>query len=88
MAEDEGKDQRGDDGLQNDPQRPEQSLFELRNKIAAHKKQKQLTVFPNAFQIDMVPLVLGVDDKIPIQLGGIFGRGVCRHTLREANYRN
>jgi len=73
VAENDGKNQRGEQWLDDEPQRTEDGLFEAGNKIAPHKQSDQVAVVPDVAQLQIPPLFSWSDDEIP---GIIFGCGL------------
>ena len=66
VAENDRKNQRGEQWLDDEPQRTEDGLFEAGNKIAPYKQSDQVAVVPDVAQLQIPPLFAGGDDQVPI----------------------
>jgi hypothetical protein len=56
----------GKDGLYYMPERPENGLLVLSNKITFHKKQQQVTVLPYFFQVKVEQPAFRLNYEIPM----------------------
>ena len=73
VAENDRKNQRGEQWLDDKPQRTQNSLFVTRNKVAPYKQSNQVAVVPDVPQLQIPPLFSWSDDEIP---GIIFSCGL------------
>ena len=73
VAENDGEDEGGREGLDDEPQRTQDGLLVTRNKIAPHKQSDQVAVVPHVAQLQIPPLFSWSDDQVP---GIIFSCGL------------
>lgn len=66
VAEDDGEDQGGEQGLDHKPNWAEDGLFVIGDKIAPHKEDDEVAIMPHIAQLQIPPIFTGGDDKVPI----------------------
>lgn len=89
VAEDDGEHQRGEQRLNQEPQRAKDGLLVARDEIAADEEADQVAIMPDVAQLEIPPHFAGGDDEVPVLGGGrrggeiSHGRGLGEaHTLR------
>ena len=68
VAEHHGEHHGGQQGLDEEPQRPKNGLFIARDEVTAHKEGDQIAVIPHLLQLQFKPLLARRDDQVPIRI--------------------
>ena len=76
LPEDDREHQRGQDGLDDQPQRTEDGLLEARNEVAAYEQRHQVAVLPDLAELQVIPLLARGDDQIPLVGVGLQGLSI------------
>ena len=73
VAEDDGEDEGGEQGLDDEPQGAENGLLEVGDEVAPDEHADEVAIAPEVVQVQVEPAGLGTDDEVPGVGGG--GRG-------------
>ena len=69
MAEDDGEDQGGEQGLDEVPGRTQDGLFVLGDKVAVDEEVDQVAIAPEFAELEVEEVTVGLDDLGPCGLG-------------------